>query len=117
MAPVGMWAKASISLLFELAREAGEAQAVGEADRPHIHRRSCCGLTDFGMMTEGSPPLARRSRHKLVFGRSEGIGTMMQSCASRQSSGAAGPFLIAAQRPCPKPVHRHLGSSMAAGTR
>jgi hypothetical protein len=35
-----MWAKASISPLSELAREAGEAQPVGEADRPHIHRPS-----------------------------------------------------------------------------
>ena len=33
-----MWAKASISLLSELAREAGEAQPVGNADRPHVHR-------------------------------------------------------------------------------
>ncbi len=33
-----MWAKASISPLSELAREAGEAQSAGEADRPHIHR-------------------------------------------------------------------------------
>ena len=39
--PVGMWAKASILLLSELAaREAGEAQPVGNADRPHIHRLS-----------------------------------------------------------------------------
>jgi len=37
--PVGMWAKASISRLFELARETGEAEPVGAADRPHIHRR------------------------------------------------------------------------------
>src|SRR5215813_7024444 len=38
--PVGMWAKASISPPSELAREAGEAQPVGNADRPHIHRSS-----------------------------------------------------------------------------
>src|SRR2546423_15245712 len=38
--PVGMWAKVSISPLSELAREAGEGQPVGNADRPHIHRRS-----------------------------------------------------------------------------
>src|SRR6516165_11377452 len=38
--PVGMWAKASISPLSELAREAEEAQPVGDADRPHIHRPS-----------------------------------------------------------------------------
>ena len=31
--PVGMWAKASISLLSELGRGAGEAQPVGNADR------------------------------------------------------------------------------------
>src|SRR6202030_2506780 len=36
--PVGMWAKASISPLSELAREAGESQPVGEADRPPSHR-------------------------------------------------------------------------------
>jgi hypothetical protein len=35
-----MWAKASICPLFELAREAGEAQPVGKADRPHTHRRN-----------------------------------------------------------------------------
>jgi hypothetical protein len=34
----GMWAKASISPPSELARKAGEAQPVGEADRPHIPR-------------------------------------------------------------------------------
>jgi len=38
--PVGMWAKVSISSPSELARDAGEAQPVGNADRPHIHRRS-----------------------------------------------------------------------------
>src|SRR5215813_1103964 len=32
--PVGMWAKVSISPPSELAREAGEAQPVGNADRP-----------------------------------------------------------------------------------
>jgi hypothetical protein len=37
---VGMWAKASISPLSELAREAGEAQPVGNADRPFM-RRAC----------------------------------------------------------------------------
>jgi hypothetical protein len=36
--PVERWAKASISPPSELAREAGEAQPVGNADRPHIHR-------------------------------------------------------------------------------
>jgi hypothetical protein len=35
-----MWAKASISPLSELAREAGEAEPVGKADRPYIHRPS-----------------------------------------------------------------------------
>jgi tetratricopeptide (TPR) repeat protein len=40
VAPVGMWAKASISPLSELAREAGVAEPVGKADRPHIHRPS-----------------------------------------------------------------------------
>jgi hypothetical protein len=40
VAPVGMWAKASIPPLSELAREAGEAEPVGKADRPHIHRPS-----------------------------------------------------------------------------
>jgi hypothetical protein len=38
--PVGMSAKVSISPPSELAREAGEAQPVGNADRPHIHRPS-----------------------------------------------------------------------------
>jgi len=38
--PAGMWAKASIFPPSELAREAGEAEPVGNADRPHIHRPS-----------------------------------------------------------------------------
>jgi hypothetical protein len=38
VAPVGMWSKASISPPSELAREAGEAESVSNADRPHIHR-------------------------------------------------------------------------------
>jgi len=40
VAPVGIWAKASISPPSELAREAGEAEPVGIADRPRIHRPS-----------------------------------------------------------------------------
>jgi hypothetical protein len=36
--PVGMWAKASISPLAVFAPEAGKAETVGRADRPHIHR-------------------------------------------------------------------------------
>jgi hypothetical protein len=35
-----MWATTSISLFSELAREAGEAQPVGKADHPYIHRPS-----------------------------------------------------------------------------
>ncbi len=38
--PVGMWAKASISPFSELAREAGEAQPVGEADLVNLPRRA-----------------------------------------------------------------------------
>ena len=36
--PVGMWWKANVSPLSELARDAGEAQPVGNAGRRHIHR-------------------------------------------------------------------------------
>src|ERR1700730_6715479 len=43
---------------------------------------------------EGSPPLARLSRHKLVFGRSEGIATMMQSCASAAKLRGGGSILV-----------------------
>jgi len=38
--PVAMWTNESISSSSEPAREAGEAQPVGNADRPHIHRPS-----------------------------------------------------------------------------
>jgi hypothetical protein len=34
---VGMWAKASTSRCSERARNTGEAQTLGEADRPHVH--------------------------------------------------------------------------------
>jgi hypothetical protein len=44
--PVGMWAKASISPLFELAREAVEAQPVSEADRPRARRQSKLNESD-----------------------------------------------------------------------
>jgi len=40
VAPVGMWAKASISPPSGLAGEAEEAEPVGNADRPDIHRLS-----------------------------------------------------------------------------
>ena len=68
--PVGMWAKASISPLFELAREAGEAEPVGAADRPHIHRRflSIVSRRDqgFWMMIRGELAIRRGiSRHTL----------------------------------------------------
>ena len=43
--PVGVWAKASISPVCELTREAGEAQPVGIADRRH---RRLCGDQDLG---------------------------------------------------------------------
>jgi hypothetical protein len=36
--PVGMGAKVSISPFPDLAREAGEAEPFGAADRPDVHR-------------------------------------------------------------------------------
>src|SRR6266853_5729266 len=56
--PVGMWAKASISPPSELAREAGEAQPVGNADRPHIHRppgkfAAACDSRGSGAVRQG----------------------------------------------------------------
>jgi hypothetical protein len=41
----------------------------------------------------GARHRARRSRHDLVFGRSAGIGTMMQSCASAAKLQGGGPIL------------------------
>src|ERR1700730_3586794 len=41
-----------------------------------------------------TPPLARLSRHKVVFGRSEGIATMMQSCASAAKLRGGGSILV-----------------------
>ena len=55
--PVGMWAKASISLLSELAREAGEAQPVGKADRPYIHGL-CASYTCRGKGSRDAAVLA-----------------------------------------------------------
>ena len=49
--------------------------------------------------SEGSSPSGAKIARILVFGRSVRIGTMMQSCASRRSSEAAGPFFIAARKP------------------
>jgi hypothetical protein len=71
--PVGMWAKASISPLFELARETGEAEPVGAADRPHIHRPFLPIVPwrdqGFWVMIRGELAIRRgTSRHTLVFG-------------------------------------------------
>jgi hypothetical protein len=49
--------------------------------------------------SEGSSPSGAKIARILVFGRSVRIETMMQSCASRRSSGAASPFFIAAWEP------------------
>jgi hypothetical protein len=53
------------------------------------------------MESEASSPLecALIARHGLVFGRSFGDRTMMQSFASAASSGAAGPLYTAAREP------------------
>ena len=57
----------------------------------------CCSANDDN--SEGSSPSGAKIARILVFGRSVRIGTMMQSCASRRSSEAAGPFFIAARKP------------------
>jgi hypothetical protein len=62
VAPVGMWSKASISPLSELAREAGEAQPVGGADRPHIH--SLPGKFAAACGSRGSGAGARRTKRR-----------------------------------------------------
>src|ERR1700731_1191897 len=63
VAPVGMWAKASISPPSELAREAGEAQPVGEADRPHIHRGSAPSPGYFDELASASHRCCRSRAH------------------------------------------------------
>jgi hypothetical protein len=95
---VGMWAKASISPLFELAREAGEAEPVGAADRPHLHRLFLPTVPrrDQGFWVMIGGELAIRggtSRHTLVFGGPIRIQTMMQSCASAAKLRDGGPIL------------------------
>jgi hypothetical protein len=96
--PVGMWAKASISPLFELAREAREAEPVGAADRPHIHRPFLPTVPrrdqGFWVMVRGELAISGgTSRHTLVFGGSIRIQTMMQSCASAAKLRDGGPIL------------------------
>ena len=60
-----MWAKASISPLFELAREAGEAETVGE---PIVHISTGIAGTEI---IRGELAIGRgHSRYTLVFGRS-----------------------------------------------
>jgi len=94
----GYVGEASISPLFELAREAGEAQTVGAADRPHTHRPFLPIVPrrdqGFWVMIRGELAIRRgTSRHTLVFGGSIRIQTMMQSCASAAKLRAAGPIL------------------------
>src|SRR3954452_4111799 len=51
------------------------------------------------------------SRHTLVFGRSRGGLTMMQSCASAAKLRGGGPILENGVKPWPPSGDRHLGSS------
>src|SRR5712692_1815500 len=55
-------------------------------------------------MIRGELAMRRISRHKLVYGRSVRILTMMQSCASAVKLRAAGPFSPSASVPCLLPV-------------
>jgi hypothetical protein len=63
----------------------------------------------------GARHQARASRHKLVFGRSVRVGTMMQSYASAAKLRGGGPILNrGSKRHSPISGCRHLGSSSAA---
>jgi hypothetical protein len=55
------------------------------------------------------------SRHNLVFGRSRGGLTMMQSCASAAKLRGGGPILENGVKPWPPSGGRHLGSSSETG--
>ena len=64
----------------------GEAEPVGAADRPHIHRPFLPIVPrrdqGFWVMIRGELARGGTSRHTLVFGGSIRVQTMMQSCAS-----------------------------------
>src|SRR3954469_9884394 len=55
------------------------------------------------------------SRHNLVFGRSRGGLTMMQSCASAAKLRGGGPILENGVKPWPPSGDRQLGSSSETG--
>src|SRR3954454_11323213 len=62
--------------------------------------------------SEGELAIGRgSSRHNLVFGRSRGSLTMMQSCASAAKLRGGGPILENGVKPWPASGGRHLGSS------
>ena len=87
-----MWAKASISPLFELAREAGEAEPVGEDDRPHIHRP--CGDRDLSTtIIRGEPATGTIDRATNLYSVDPRDRTMMQSCASAAKLRGGGSIL------------------------
>ena len=65
----------------------------------YVGRVSFPAVSANNVNSEGSSPSGAKIARILVFGRSVRIGTMMQSCASRRSSEAAGPFFIAAWKP------------------
>ena len=78
----------------------------------YVGRVSFPAVSANNVNSEGSSPSGAKIARILVFGRSVRIGTMMQSCASRRSSEAAGPFFIAAWKPwrsvgSPPPRIRH----------
>src|SRR3954462_2927887 len=64
-----------------------------------------------GELASGRGP----SRHNLVFGRSRGGLTMMQSCASAAKLRGGGPILRNGATPWSASGGRHLGSSSETG--
>src|SRR3954454_8691229 len=98
---------------------------LGRADQPSLLPRHAerCPETRAQLLGESRASTIRgelaigrgSSRHTLVFGRSRGSLTMMQSCASAAKLRGGGPILENGVKPWPASGGRHLGSSSETG--
>ena len=96
-----MWAKASISPLSKLAWEAGEAQPVGEADRPHIHLYHTPALGCVAYLITGDPFHLENMRTKInrviganFNGRQEGLIYSIPDATNYQRTAAFAQMLV-----------------------
>src|SRR5712691_3012222 len=109
---VGLWVCGRRRAFPRFSSLLGKRGKRSRSAKPIVHIPTGLAVTEICQCLHDDPRGARhwhgRSRHKLVFGRSEGIGTMMQSCASAWAF---------SPRACPVGKRRGGGSILDRGTK